>query len=744
MEANIDSLKIHFENCYGIKKLEESFSFIASNCNNFVIYSPNGTMKTSFAKTFADYSQNLDSLDIIFPEKHNKRIILKYVTNQTEPLAISSEEIFVIEPYNDNYESSHLSTLLVNPKLKKDYEAINSEIEKNKDSLLKELKKLSGIAKEIENHIIRDFNLDRNNFYKTLCQLKEKIDNFEQSGLKDIKYSVVVNEKVINFMQNKDFKHKLQKYIEIYDELVSNSSFFKKGVFDHNNASNIEKSLKTNKFFRAEHTITITQDEQKKEIKSEKELVDAIEAEKKEILENEELSNAFFALDTVLDKNKELIEFRNCLFNNQFLLPLLADYEQLKQNLWLAYLAEKKDFYINLMEVYSINTRKIEEVVQKANSEKTKWQEIIEIFNDRFFVPFDVKIDNKSDAILGLSVPAVSFEFKDFYDEQNKKKVPKADLMKVLSRGEQKALYILNIIFEIETRIQSQQKSILIIDDIADSFDYKNKYAIIEYLKEISNNSFFRQIILTHNFDFYRTVCKKLGVLRPNCLQSVKSIEGIKIIETKYQKDVFNTWIKQLPSGKKTELIALIPFVRNIAEYTIGVSSYEYELLTSLLHIKADSYDIKVSDFIKIIKSTIANVPINIQESETSLLNIIFETAEQIIGNNQETLDLEEKIVLSIAIRLKAEIFMFSKLPPLQEPITSNQTYALFERFSELFLENEDEIKILKRVNLMTPDNIHLNSFMYEPILDMSKDHLVQLYKDILLLNERLEAILTI
>lgn len=733
MEANIDSLKIHFENCYGIKKLEESFSFIASNCNNFVIYSPNGTMKTSFAKTFADYSQNLDSLDIIFPEKHNKRIILKYVTNQTEPLAISSEEIFVIEPYNDNYESSHLSTLLVNPKLKKDYEAINSEIEKNKDSLLKELKKLSGIAKEIENHIIRDFNLDRNNFYKTLCQLKEKIDNFEQSGLKDIKYSVVVNVKVINFMQNKDFKHKLQKYIEIYDELVSNSSFFKKGVFDHNNASNIEKSLKTNKFFRAKHTITITQDEQKKEIKSEKELVDAIEAEKKEILENEELSNAFFALDTVLDKNKELIEFRNCLFNNQFLLPLLADYEQLKQNLWLAYLAEKKDFYINLMEVYSINTRKIEEVVQKANSEKTKWQEIIEIFNDRFFVPFDVKIDNKSDAILGLSVPSVSFEFKDFYDEQNKKKVPKADLMKVLSRGEQKALYILNIIFEIETRIQSQQKSILIIDDIADSFDYKNKYAIIEYLKEISNNSFFRQIILTHNFDFYRTVCKKLGVLRPNCLQSVKSIEGIKIIETKYQKDVFNTWIKQLPSGKKTELIALIPFVRNIAEYTIGVSSYEYELLTSLLHIKADSYDIKVSDFIKIIKSTIANVPINIQESETSLLNIIFETAEQIIGNNQETLDLEEKIVLSIAIRLKAEIFMFSKLPPLQEPITSNQTYALFERFSELFLENEDEIKILKRVNLMTPDNIHLNSFMYEPILDMSKDHLVQLYKDILL-----------
>lgn len=35
----------------------------------------------------------------------------------------------------------------------------------------------------------------------------------------------------------------------------------------------------------------------------------------------------------------------------------------------------------------------------------------------------------------------------------------------------------------------------------------------------------------------------------------------------------------------------------------------------------------------------------------------------------------------------------------------------------------------------MTPENIHLNSFMYEPILDMSKDHLEKLYKEITLLN---------
>jgi hypothetical protein len=32
---------------------------------------------------------------------------------------------------------------------------------------------------------------------------------------------------------------------------------------------------------------------------------------------------------------------------------------------------------------------------------------------------------------------------------------------------------------------------------------------------------------------------------------------------------------------------------------------------------------------------------------------------------------------------------------------------------------------------LMTPENLHLNSFMYEPIVDMSDEHLKRLYNDV-------------
>ena len=65
------------------------------------------------------------------------------------------------------------------------------------------------------------------------------------------------------------------------------------------------------------------------------------------------------------------------------------------------------------------------------------------------------------------------------------------------------------------------------------------------------------------------------------------------------------------------------------------------------------------------------------------------------------------------------------------DDIESNQTRELFDKYFELFPEEETTIGLLDQVNLMTPENIHLNSFMYEPILDMSAHRLYQLYEDI-------------
>ena len=130
-----------------------------------------------------------------------------------------------------------------------------------------------------------------------------------------------------------------------------------------------------------------------------------------------------------------------------------------------------------------------------------------------------------------------------------------------------KHLYILNILFEIEARKKECQKTLFIIDDIADSFDYKNKYAIIQYLKEISEINFFKLIILTHNFDFFRTIHSRRIVDYSNCRFVCKTKDLVQLKQAEGLNNPFiEDWLKHLDDPRK--LVASIPFVRNIIEYT--------------------------------------------------------------------------------------------------------------------------------------------------------------------------------
>ena len=59
------------------------------------------------------------------------------------------------------------------------------------------------------------------------------------------------------------------------------------------------------------------------------------------------------------------------------------------------------------------------------------------------------------------------------------------------------------------------------------------------------------------------------------------------------------------------------------------------------------------------------------------------------------------------------------------------QTPTLLRRYESDFVDRVDAIRTLRKVMLMTPENIHLNAFMYEPILDMSADSLKALYSEV-------------
>ena len=144
-------------------------------------------------------------------------------------------------------------------------------------------------------------------------------------------------------------------------------------------------------------------------------------------------------------------------------------------------------------------------------------------------------------------------------------------------------LYILQIIFEIEAKREKNQDVLLIFDDVADSFDYRNKYAIIEYINDIKESNNFKSIIMTHNFDFYRTLGSRLCISRENIFMVSKNEEReIKLERGEYLKAVINDLKKKSENSDIKAFISLIPFVRNLIEYTKGENDNDYIILKNL------------------------------------------------------------------------------------------------------------------------------------------------------------------
>ena len=64
-----------------------------------------------------------------------------------------------------------------------------------------------------------------------------------------------------------------------------------------------------------------------------------------------------------------------------------------------------------------------------------------------------------------------------------------------------------------------------------------------------------------------------------------------------------------------------------------------------------------------------------------------------------------------------------------------NSFGKLFGKFKK-HCEDQSLLKILEKVAIATPEYIHLNSFMYEPLIDTSTDHLKSLYQEVKKLSE--------
>ncbi|MFP6264472.1 hypothetical protein ACLGDV_04005 [Helicobacter pylori] len=700
-------LKINIENCYGIGKIKD-ISLDFSQAKSCLLYAQNGVFKTSFAKSLTDLINNKMPKDNFYPKRESK-IEIEFNSH-----GISKENVAVFHSYDEKFNSEDSVTIfMAKSDLKQRYDSILSELEEKKKALLKSLKSgFNYYEKEIE-------TIKNKNFYEILDNHLTEIENSEEHY--SFKYHDIFDksEKVKDFVnKNRDL---IEQYFNKYKELLSLSKVFKHteiGDFGTNHANDLKKALENDRFFKANHSLMIAEEE----IKNYNKLSEIFEEEKNRILNNENLKNSFANIEKAINANKELKAFKDAINRDNTLLTELLNYDSFREKVLFSYLKQFIQNVRSLVELYREKKPEIEEIIKQANKDQKEWESVIEIFNQRFLVPFKVKLQNQKDILLNKDAAQFRFIFSDDNQDMN---VQKEDLQKHLSGGEKRALYILQILFEIEARKRSDKTQLLVFDDISDSFDYRNKHAIIEYLNDLQECKQFKLLVMTHNFDFYRTLASRLNIPRKQ-IKMIRKNDAREIIFENggYLKSVIKC-IRD--SEKDKDFFALIPFVRNLIEYTSfqADKNDNYIKLTSCLHMKKDTKDIQIQDISKIFDSVFGTErkKKKIEEYNSKLyFETIYNIAEKIYNDkNYNNIELQNKIILSMAIRLKAEEWMLNKLNQ-EFKSEKNQTRELYDATKKEL--SDDEKRVIQKVLMITPENIHINSFMFEPILDTPLDHL--------------------
>jgi len=726
----MERLLVSLENCYGIKKFDYEFDYQKNNA--YLIYASNGVMKTSFAKTFKQLSLNKKPTEEAFNRETTWSI------KKEDDTDLLSHEIFVINSYEDEYISPNSAKLMVSKDLKEKHDRELLKVNMLKEGFVSEVRNVTNSNMDVVKEITSAFAKQPIDFLDLLLEL---YDNgvLSKSGcgldFKEISYNDIFNDGVKKFISDPKNLKQIQEYNNLYTELLKNTKIFKRGVFSPYNAESITNDLINNGFFSAEHEIKLNGIDET--IRDADQLINIISKERNKIFDDIKLRAKFDKIDKELNK-RALISFRKIIEKYPEVILQLEDFAEFKETAWVSILKATHSQYEILAENYKTSKKVVEEIKLSARNEKTQWERTLEIFNKRFKVPLIVEVPNQDDVLLNESIP--EFVFK-FYDEDTKEEAPmlRKNLENILSQGEKRSLYLLNIINDLEA-LKSEGKEVLIVaDDIAESFDYKNKYAIIQYLHEISQEANFKLIILTHNFDFFRTTATRMSdVIFPQMVS--KDVQGITLQNPKYVfNNPFGIIKKGLATGGEKAIITAIPFVRNIIEYTQDTACVDYLMLTSLLHMKNDTKLITINDLEDIFNRTLStSLDFSKNYEKKPVFNLVMDQANEIIQESIETIDLDGKIILSIAIRLMAESFMINEISKLDgnfmeiDEIRNSgkpQSGKLLELFKNKLPGNIEMISILDEVNLMTSENIHINSFMFEPIIDMSIISLINLFR---------------
>lgn len=720
-----------FENVFGVKKMNNSNLI----CENTIIYSPNGVMKSSFADGLEFISKNQKPRDIFndidgsYEIEYSDGTVSKIIDENTTD---NEMNLFVFRGEDiseEVFSNPNLANIVISSGLKKQYEGKLSSIT-DKMNRIKELVILNILEVGVKT---KTSETKYSNFISQFSGTSEleKINDFLSKkhsilteNITGIKYEDLFNSKTEPILTESDFVNEAQKYNDLkdkkLDELIFNNDF---GIIQLQNTHAV---LIKNNYYKAGHKLLIN-NAQLDEKGVEALIKNTIES----VYESEEMLTIFNKVKSTLDKNADTRKLRDELSKNSWLLEKLSNSQQFKIDFIFTKLASSLHEMLSIKNEMESIMKDISAIFKAAEKHVSIWEEVIKKYNQRFVNKhYEILIEDKPNAVIGLKQPQFIKVFKGTHEKITEEK------FKRFSSGEKRAIYILYFLFEVELRKQAGSRFIIIADDIVDSFDYKNKYSMIEYLRELSLDPQIQIIILTHNFDFYRSCRHAIGSgLKSQLfsfLNKTGEIDLFNIYATDYES--FNLIEKWKSKDDKSSLIALIPFLRNIIELKHGTRHSDYLELTNYLH-----YNLNTGTKNLNILGTIYNrFSIKCTSADyDNYLDVLVDEVKKIKVAIPET-DLKTKTLLGIFIRVASDYYLLNEYRRIKEtdPVVSSETnwsnYLRKEIFSHLSPEGQE---IINRSIVIAPPFAHVNCFMYEPLIDVGTEILLSTAKELIRIN---------
>ncbi|HPF82589.1 MAG TPA: hypothetical protein PLV83_00240 [Bacilli bacterium] len=700
-------IKVKFkemENAYGIKSLSINYNGDKVLYQS-LIYSRNGTFKTSFSRTLNNLSRgNIDDIkdrltDI--PSSIKIDFIMEggivESNNFQNRFIVFSRELYEkgnIELSNYNQE---LRLLTIDNDRKESLNLLMSKsIEKINDSLKSKLKN-AGLNVENSVNMLTNKSIDSLNI-NDLEKLLADIKNVDDLDISKINLRNLF-QKAYDPIDNDGFKESATNYANIFNKRL-NEELFDENFNDSNCISFLQEVKKNNYLSEEKKRGIVLKDE--KYFK-----YDEIDVVFKEAIRNISSDSSVLAANSELVKSMGTSAEAKKLqkqFNED---PLLVNQLALGKRNIVAIALKQQNFEIDEFEKIIKETKnEYSKLIVDAKEKQSDFENAIKIYKNRFNPIFDISISNKVESVLGESVPILSFK----HNRNKNKNMSESDLRKILSSGEKTALNIISFIVEYEAN--KSNNPILVLDDLVETFDYSNRHAFIEYVDDLVKDKV-SIIILTHNYEFYRTLERRIPELER---LSAYSNEGKVYVEE--NRKLNNDIEKVFDINNVNQFIYAIPYLREIKT----MLKEDTNLLDNCLHYKESTKNIIISD----IKKFFPEIKFSGNGAD-NYLNLIYKLADDVNLSNQY--DIIPKTILSIACRLKIEEKIIGDNFKLIENIETNQLSQLKDKYKEEL--DPIILELIERVQISTPEFIHCNSFMYEPLIDIDGKYLLEIYNDI-------------